>query len=379
MVKVSSSFPIDVSAARCGQIFQPDYQALMLQAEQYARDNAITPAHTDKFKIALYDVDVQNDFCVAEDPRIGYKGALYVIGAENSTARAAEQLLRNLKWITTYRKSKDTHWRAQVFYPYHIVAVRDFRDPIFNHDYRKGDHPLPYTNIDEEEVEFGSGLPTEWKWGVNPAMSGAIQVKMSGQDEYAPVNIRALQRHFAYYNQQLKAGGRYKLCVWPYHCMAESIGSALVSVTAEVDAFWGFARGGRQLVDHKGGHYLAENYDPLRLEVMTTVGNVPIAQRNTTGLDMLRAHDAVLVRGQAKSHCVAWFIDGLLTEVLDPQTGDPSLAKKVWIVEDCMDPVIVPGVVDYTPQADAAIARFKAAGMNVITSDVPFPDFLPVK
>lgn len=373
------SLPIDVSAERCGQIFLPDYQALMLQAEQYARDHGITPAHTDKFKVAVYDIDQQNDFCVAEDPRIGYKGALYVIGAEKSTSRASEQFLRNLKWITTYRKSKDTHWRGQIFFPYHIVAVRDFRDPIFQHDYRKGDHPLPYTNIQAEEVEFGAGAAQDWKWGVNPAMSGAIQVKMAGQDDYAPVNIRALQRHFAHYNAELKAKGRYALTVWPYHCMAEGIGSALVSVTSEVDAFWGFCRGGRQLVDHKGGHYLTENYSVYRHEVLTTVGNQPIAQRNTIALEMLRAHDAVLIRGQAKSHCVAWSIDDMLADILDPQLGDPSLAKKVWIVTDCMDPVVVPGVVDYTPQANEAIERFKAAGMNVIASDVPFSDFLPVQ
>jgi nicotinamidase-related amidase len=370
------NLPIDVSAERCGQIFLPDYQALMLQAEQYARDNGITPAHTDKFKVAVYDIDQQCDFCIAEDPRIGYKGALYVIGAEKSTSRGAEQFLRNLRFITTYRKSRDTHWRAQIFFPYHIVALRDFTDPIFNVQYHKGDHPVPYTEIDADEVEFGRGAPTGWKWGVNPAMSGAIQVKVAGQDDYTPLDIRALQRHFAHYNQELKSGNRYKLCVWPYHCMAEGIGSTLVPVTAEVDAFWGFARGGRQLVDHKGGHYLSENYSVFRQEVMTTVGGHQIAQRNTIALDMLRAHDAVLYRGQAGSHCVPWSIDDMLTDIL---ANDPALAKKVWIVTDCMDPVEIPGVKSFRPEQDAAIARFKDANMNVITSDVPFPDFLPVK
>ena len=40
--------PIDTSPARCGQVFLPDYQSLMVQAEQYAKDYGITPAHTDK-------------------------------------------------------------------------------------------------------------------------------------------------------------------------------------------------------------------------------------------------------------------------------------------------------------------------------------------
>jgi len=346
----------------------------------------------------LYDIDPNNDFNIREDPRIGYQGALYVRGAEKSMSRACEQFLRNLRWVSTYRNSSDLHWRGQIFFPYHAVAVRDFHDPIFNHQYKAGDHPLPYTEADTMEIEFGYRLvpdpadpadpskftkvpsdPSQWKWGVNPAMSGVIQIKLAGQNEYTPVDLRAIQRHFAYYNAELDRKGKYKLQFWPYHCMAESIGHAQIAVSAETAAFWGFARGGRQMIDFKGSHYLSERSSVSKEEVMTTVGNIPIAQRNTIALDMLRSHDAVIKRGQAKSHCFAWSVDDMISDIMDPQIGDPSLAKKVWLVTDCTDPVIVPGVRDFTPEADAAIERAKAAGMNVITSDVPFPDFLPVR
>jgi nicotinamidase-related amidase len=73
----------------------------------------------------------------------------------------------------------------------------------------------------------------------------------------------------------------------------------------------------------------------------------------------------VIIGGQAKSHCVAWTIDDLLTEI---QQIDAILAQKIYLLEDCTSPVVVPGIVDYTEQADAAFTRFAAAGMNIVRS-----------
>jgi nicotinamidase-related amidase len=78
--------------------------------------------------------------------------------------------------------------------------------------------------------------------------------------------------------------------------------------------------------------------------------------------------DAVIIAGQAKSHCVAWTIADLLTEI---QEKDPSLAKKVYLLEDCTSPVVVPGIVDYAQPADEAFKRFAAAGMHLVKSTQP--------
>ena len=48
-----------------------------------------------------------------------------------------------------------------------------------------------------------------------------------------------------------------------------------------------------------------------------------------------------------------------------------SLVRKVYLLEDCTSPVVVPGVVDYTEQADAAFRRFAEAGMHVVRSTDP--------
>ena len=52
----------------------------------------------------------------------------------------------------------------------------------------------------------------------------------------------------------------------------------------------------------------------------------------------------------------------------DINTTDPELAKKIYLLEDCSSPVVVPGVVDHTDAADAAYERFAAAGMNIVKS-----------
>ena len=46
----------------------------------------------------------------------------------------------------------------------------------------------------------------------------------------------------------------------------------------------------------------------------------------------------------------------------------PELAEKTYLLEDCSSPVVVPGVVDYTDEANAAFERFAGAGMHVVRS-----------
>ena len=78
--------------------------------------------------------------------------------------------------------------------------------------------------------------------------------------------------------------------------------------------------------------------------------------------------DAVIIAGQAKSHCVAWTIDDLLEDIF---VRDERLAEKVYLLEDCTSPVVVPGAMDYTDEANIAFQRFADAGMHVVRSTDP--------
>ena len=129
--------------------------------------------------------------------------------------------------------------------------------------------------------------------------------------------------------------------------------------------FHNIARHSQTNFEIKGGNPLTENYSVLRPEVLDGPDGRPIAQKNTRFIQKLLEFDAVIIAGQAKSHCVAWTIADLLSEI---QAQDPALAKKVYLLEDCTSAVMVPGVVDFTDQADAAFQRFADAGMHLVRS-----------
>jgi nicotinamidase-related amidase len=62
---------------------------------------------------------------------------------------------------------------------------------------------------------------------------------------------------------------------------------------------------------------------------------------------------------------VAWTVQDLLDSIRE---RDASLAQKVYLLEDCTSPVVVPGVIDYSDQADAAFRKFAEAGMHLVHS-----------
>jgi nicotinamidase-related amidase len=93
----------------------------------------------------------------------------------------------------------------------------------------------------------------------------------------------------------------------------------------------------------------------------------PLEGRNAALIQKLLTFDAVVVAGQAKSHCMAWTIDDLLSD----DDVRERLAERTYLLEDCTSSVVVPGVVDYTDEADAAFERYAAAGMHVVRSTDP--------
>ena len=96
-----------------------------------------------------------------------------------------------------------------------------------------------------------------------------------------------------------------------------------------------------------------------------------LAEKNSTLLSLLLKFDAVFIAGQAKSHCVAWTVEDLRQEIA---SVDPQLTRKVYLVEDCTSPVVIPGVIDYTDPAQQAFQRFAEAGMHIVRSTVSLAD-----
>jgi nicotinamidase-related amidase len=322
-----------------GEVWRVPYEERARDARAWAEQHGIRPAVKDSLRVCLLAVDVQNTFCVP-----GFElfvGGRSGTGAVDDNRRLCEFVYRNLGAITQVVPSLDTHQAAQVF---HAVWLVD----------EEGNHPAPYTLVSADDVESG-------RWRVNPAAARARG--------YEPEYAERVLRHYA---GQLAQGGKYDLTIWPYHALLGGIGHALVSAVEEAFFFHGIARYTQPAFQQKGQHPLTEHYSMLGPEVVEGPNGEELAAKNLALVKQLLKFDAVIVAGQAKSHCVAWTIDDLLNH------GDAQvtwLAERTYLLEDCSSPVVVPGVVDYTDEADAAFERFEAAGMHVVRSTDPLSEW----
>ncbi|MEO0489393.1 MAG: isochorismatase [Cyanobacteria bacterium P01_A01_bin.123] len=337
-----TQFPIPpfFKANRVGEIWRVPYQDRAEQAKSWAKQHQISPAAKDKTRICLMAIDVQNTFCIPDHEL--FVGGRSGMGAVEDNQRLCEFIYRNLGLITEIAPTLDTHTTMQIFHP--AFWVND-----------AGANPTPMTMITYDDVQQGI-------WQVNPDIVYSID---NG-------NYEVLQSYALHYTRQLRDRDKYPLTIWPYHSMLGGIGHALVSAVEEACFFHNMARNSQTRFEIKGGNPLTENYSVLSPEVLDDADGHPIAQKNTCFIEKLLKFDAIIIAGQAKSHCVAWTIDDLLLEI---QAQDPSLAQKVYLLEDCTSPVVVPGVVDFTDPANAAFQRYANAGMHLVKSTDAIADW----
>jgi len=317
--------------ARVGEVWRVPYEDRAREASAWADEHDLGRAADDSFRLCVLAVDIQNTFCIPDFEL--FVGGRSGTGAVDDNRRLCEFLYRNLGEITQVFPSLDTHHAMQVF---HAIWLVD----------EHGDHPAPYTLVSAEDVATG-------RWRLNSAVAEALGIDI----DYA-------QRHLAYYTRRLAEGGKYALTIWPYHAMLGGIGHALVSAVEEAIFFHGLARYSSPDFQVKGDNPLTEHYSLLGPEVTEGPDGDRLGGKNTELIEKLLTFDAVVVAGQAKSHCLAWTIDDLL----DDEDVRERLAERTYLLEDCTSPVVVPGVVDYTAEADAAFERYAAAGMHVVRS-----------
>jgi nicotinamidase-related amidase len=317
-----------------GEVWRVPYENRAREAEAWAQEHSLRPATEDGARICLVAVDVQNTFCIP-----GFElfvGGRSGTGSVDDNRRLCEFLYRNLDTITEVLPTLDTHQAMQIFHAVWLVDA-------------EGRHPEPYTLVSTEDVAEG-------RWHVDPAVAEAVGL----DPDYA-------NRHLAHYTRALEESGKYRLTIWPYHAMLGGIGHALVSAVEEAIFFHAIVRRSQPDFRVKGTLALTEHYSVLGPEVTEGPDGDRLGVHDAELVEKLLGFDAIVIAGQAKSHCVAWTIDDLLRS---PVLGERELAEKVYLLEDCTSPVVVPGA-DYTEEADAAFARFAEAGMHVVRSTEP--------
>lgn len=332
-----------------GAVWRVPYQELAEAAVVWRTDHGLRPAAEDRHRVCLIAVDVQNTFCIPGFEL--YVGGRSGTGAVDDNRRLCAFIYRNLGRLSRIVPTMDTHRAMQIFHGVFLIDAQ-------------GRHPPPYTLVSAEDVAAG-------RWRVNPDVAAEVArvvAQGEGEGEGAAIDAGYLQRHLEHYTRTLADSGKYALTVWPYHSMLGGIGHALVPAVEEAIFFHAIARSSQPDVHIKGSHPLTEHYSVLGPEVDRGPDGRRLGERSGAFLRLAREFDAVVIAGQAKSHCVAWTIADLLAELRE---HDRSLVEKVYLLEDCSSAVVVPGVVDYTDDADAAFRRFAAAGMHVVRSTEP--------
>ena len=322
------------------KIWKVEYEQIAGAAREWQREHKISPAISDKKKVCMLVIDMQNTFCIPGHEL--FVGGRSGKGAVDDTRRLCKFIYQNLPFITQIIPTMDTHQAMQIFHSFFFVD-------------EKGNHPAPLTMISSTDI-------TKGKWRFNADLA-----KQLGY------STNFMEKHLLYYTQRLERNSKYQLMIWPYHAMLGGIGHALAPAFEEAIFFHGIARNSQPDIQIKGSHPLTEHYSAINPEVTHDANGRLMVGKNDALLKKLLAYDAVIIAGQAKSHCVAWTISDLLASIKEE---NPAFVEKIYLLDDCSSAVCIPDVVDFTDDANAAYQRFADAGMRLIRANQSIAELL---
>lgn len=327
--------PAHFDPERVAEVWKVPYEKRAQQARAWADEHDISAAADDDFRICCIATDVQNTFCLPEFEL--FVGGRSGTGAVDDNRRFARFIYKNLNHISQFLCTLDTHQTIQIF---HSIFLVD----------ENGEHPSPMTQVSHEDV-------VEGRWRFNTKVAESLGI----DPDYG-------QQHLEHYTRQLADQEKFELTIWPYHAVRGGISHALVSSIEEAIFFHTVARYSQPEFHKKGSHPLTEAYSALGPEVETGPDGQTLDSKTDRLFQLVKEFDAVVIGGQAKSHCVNWTVADLLDTI---HANDPALADKVYLLEDCTSPVVIPDVIDFTEPADNAFERFSEGGMHVVKSTEP--------
>lgn len=236
-----------------------------------------------KLKTLLLIIDPQKDFMTSS----AFAGSLSVTGADDDMKRLAQHVeSTNPDSIVI---TMDTHTRMHIAHAMYWVDA-------------EGNHPGEFTLISVEDVETG-----KWKTA-NPAK----------------------QEHALHYVKELAKTNKFKLCIWPYHCIEGTEGHEVSEILQPALDAWEAKNGKKVVYIFKGQNPDTEMYSGLKAEVI--IPSDPRTHLNQGLIDSFKPFGKIEVAGEAKSHCVA-------STAMDLLKAIGSDAKKVSLLENCMSSV----------------------------------------
>jgi len=275
-------------------------------------------------------------------------GSLGIPGADEDASRIADLVRRGGTSIDRIVMTMDTHQKLHIAHPGFWVSG-------------KGDGtatPEPFTIISCDDVRAGT-----WRPRPNIALPTAEPLVDAGTFERSGGDVSSVLNEedgsidvAAYcveYTRLLEKRGRFKLCVWPEHCLVGTNGHCVVDEVLEAVMGWTDATGKSVEWVHKGMNLLTESYSSLAAEV-------PICADTSLNDKVdasLRQSGRLLVAGQALSHCVNYTARDVVERWPEGRRED------VVILTDCSRSV--PGFED---AGEKFLEDMKAKGVTLSTA-----------
>ncbi|GHT93769.1 hypothetical protein FACS1894116_06500 [Betaproteobacteria bacterium] len=268
--------------------------------------------------IHLVIIDPQNDFC---DLPAALRGdnvpALPVAGAHADMLRLAALIEQGGQGISAISVTLDSHLRLDIAHPGFWQQA-------------DGSAVAPYTQIHLADVKAGTFRPR-------------------ASHTHADVLARTIA-----YLEALEASQRYIHMVWPVHCELGAWGHNVHPAVRRAYNQWEEARGVNVDKVLKGLNPWTEHYSAIRAEVPESAA--PDTLVNNAFLARLDRADAILIAGEASSHCVKATTEHIVEYL-------PDVARRITLLVDCMSPVT-----GFEAQQQAFIEALRAQGARIATS-----------
>ena len=198
----------------------------------------------DRIKTSLFIIDPQIDFHPG--------GSLAVPGANEDSERIASMIMNNKESIHEIFVSLDSH------FPTHIAHAIFWEDA-------EGNHPAPFTVVNYSDVRDEVWIPVD--------------------------KSPEVRQWCLYYTKSLERKGKFKLTIWPEHCIIGSRGHCIVPVINKALQAW--AEYSKRPVNYimKGQNCRTEMFSALVAEVEDPLDSSTSLNHNL--LSMLRVADRV--------------------------------------------------------------------------------------
>jgi len=271
----------------------------------------MTSAAEENVNATLLLIDVQNDFHPG--------GSLAIKSADEDAKRIADIIRRGIEnptspLITRLVATMDSHHKLHIAHATFWV----------NDD---NEHPPPFTIITSSDIEKGIWKPRKnLKLPVRNQLVKPLYFKQAKYD--IDGNLKLLE-YCIEYTRLLEEKGKFKLCIWPEHCLIGTKGHQIVDQVSTCMTDWSDKTGGSIEWVMKGENLLTEMYSALAAEVPITAQtdyNIPL-------LHSLKKSDRLLIVGQAMSHCVNYTTRDIV------ERWPKNELHKIRVITDCMSPV----------------------------------------